>query len=272
MIPLAAWGIAWAGGPPDAEHRYWQAQLLEAADGDLPGAIGIYDDLSRTLEGKSEFAELRARALLAKGRAHLTLGQLDPARQAFEACRRITTSGLAAVDTSACVHGARRVALEEGAFRVVPTTWTFDDGAHGFVLFSERGSTAVEGRPGKMSLVWSQDVDNQRAPELAASVRTDGRPVQTIRLTIRAEGRSVLELLVVDEQNRAYSLAGKVLMPDGKPRTLDIRLSDLEPLDPTWPPLDVQRVAWIRLRDATGATFPDQRGSHRIVLDEFTIL
>jgi hypothetical protein len=269
---LALVALAWAAGPPDAEHRYWEAQLLESADGNLPAAIAIYADLARTLDGQSEYAELRARSLLAMGRAHLALGQMPEARSSFESCRRITTSGLSTVDTTACAQGARRVALEEGAIRTVPTLWTFDEGTHGFVLFGEKGSMAVEGASANRRLVWTQELDATRTAELVVAVQSRNKPAKGVRFSVRADGAiAVLELLVVDEQNRSYALTGKVLVADAELRTLEIRFDEMDPLDSAWPALDARAIAYVRLRDTTGSMLPEQRGRHRILIDDFAV-
>ena len=257
-------------GPPDAETRYLEARLVESAEGDLEKAIGIYAELARELEGKEQ-AAIRARVLEALGEAHRTLGQLDKARQAFDACRRISTSGLATVDTSGCAARARLVALEEGSVQRLPLSWSFEDANHGFVLFSELGSMAVEDTGADRCLVWTEDVDGPRLADLIVAMSPSLGPIEGIRLEARTEGlRAILFIVVEDTSGRTYGQRAFFEAVD-RPRIWDIDVSDLEPLDPTWPDLDPASIARIRIRDGTGTRLPDERSRHRIIIDDFRI-
>lgn len=274
LIALAAPAVA-APGPPDAETRYLEARLVESAEGDLEKAITIYRELARELEGKEQ-AELRARVLLALGEAHHSLGQLRPARQAFDACRRISTSGLASVDTSACAAGSRRVALEEGAIRELPLSWSFEDAAHGFVLFSELGSMTVEDTGRDRCLVWTEEVDGPRLADLVVALAPEAGAPDGIRLEVRTEGTdALLEIVVEDMGGRTYTWYDNrkrlFFSADSRPRVWEIAIAQLQPLDPAWPALDPRQIALIRLRDSTYARRTGERSRHRIILDDFRI-
>lgn len=261
--------VATAAEPEDAQARFLDALLMESADGDLEHAIEVYQELSRTLEGDKP--ELRAQVLLALGRAHFALGRLDPARRAFDACRRISTSGLADVDTTDCAEASRRVSLEEGAIRQLPVTWTFDDGTRGFVLFSDRGSMLTEREAEDWQLVWTQDVEGPATAELVVAFDHPPRDPEGVRLEVRGQDHwAALEVVVEDDLGRSYTLGGKLFIADDRPRTWTVRFADLTPLDPSWPALDRRRIATFRLRNRTGAIQQD-RFRHRVVVDDFSV-
>jgi hypothetical protein len=273
-IPLVLLALAVPAPAADipaaaARERYLDGLLIESADGDLERAIEIYSALARRLEGRGE-PELRAQALLALGRAQLRLGRLAAAQEAFDTCRRISTSGLA-VDTRECAEAARRVAIEEGAVRSVPTVWTFDEGTGGFVLLASRGSMAVESVGGDGVLVWTQELEGAETPELVVGFDRPPTPPRGLRFAVWAEGDegALLGVIVEDELGRSYR-PGDFFYADATRRTWEIRLEDLAPLDPGWPPLDPGRIAAVHLRDRTGS-LTTARIRHRILLDDFTV-
>ncbi|TVQ93699.1 MAG: hypothetical protein EA397_03825 [Deltaproteobacteria bacterium] len=268
VLASSAWATPDA---PSPERRYWDAQLLQSSSGDHRQAVQIYRDLATQLDAP-QHAELRARAMLAAGRALRALGDLDEARKAFEACRRLSTAGIADIDTSACAAGARQVALEQGAIREVPTRWTFERSEEGFVLFSERGSMALETREGQGALVWSQEIAGPQVADLIVAVDQPERAPSGVRIELHAEDdNALMELIVEDERGFAYALSGKLYRIDATPRLWEVPIQELEPLDPSWPALDSARISAIRLRDSTGSQLPELRARHRIVLRSFEI-
>jgi len=269
LAVLAARGASASPPPPDSELRYWDAKLYESAHGDLDRAIETYQQVARMADSPEQ-ASVRARALLGAGRALHAAGELDEARRAYEVCRRITTSGqLQNVDTDACAAGARQVALEQGAVRRIPTRWTFDDPEHGFVLFSDRGSMAIERRDGDAVLVWSQEVAGPQIADLIVALEGPTPAPRGLRLSLHAEDdNALLELIVEDERGYAFALPGKLFRADRELRTWEIDLAELEPLDQGWPALEPGRVSAIRLRDSTGSQLPELRTRHRVVLHE----
>jgi len=275
LVGGAALAIAASANPspPDLEARYWAAKLYESAYGDLDRAIEVYQQLAREADSPEQ-APMRARALLAAGRALHATGQLAEARRAFDACRRITTSGqLQNVDTDACAVGGRQVALEQGAIRRIPTRWTFDEPEHGFVLLAERGSMSIEPRDEQRALVWSQDVAGPQIADLVVALDRPEPPPRAARLSLHSEDdNALLEFIVEDERGYAYTLSGKLFRADRELRIWEIDFADLEPLDQDWPALDPARISSLRLRDSTGSQLPDLRTRHRIVLYEFVVL
>jgi tetratricopeptide (TPR) repeat protein len=281
-VRAAAYLLLWLGspaiaapGPPDVETRYLEARLVESAEGNLDKAITIYRQLARELEGK-ENAELRARVLLALGEAHRSLGQLQQARRAFDTCRRISTSGLAPVDTSACAAASRRVALEEGAISTLPLSWSFEDAQHGFVLFSELGSMAVEDTGGDRCLVWTEEVDGPRLADLVVAFAPSTGAPEGIRIDVRTEGTvALLEIVVEDTAGRTYTWYDQArpmyFFADARSRVWEVAISQLQPLDPSWPELDPGSIATLRIRDSTGSRLTEERSRHRIILDDFRV-
>lgn len=276
LLVLSALALAFTAranpSPPDLEARYWTAKLYESAYGDLARAIQIYQELAREAHSPEQ-APMRARALLAAGRALHAVGQLEDARRAYETCRRLTTAGdLQNVDTDACAAGARQVALEQGAIRRIPTRWTFDDSEHGFVLLAERGSMALERRERERALVWSQEVAGPQIADLVVALDRPDPPPQAARISLHAEDdNALLEFIVEDERGYAYTLSGKLFRADRERRTWEIDFSDLEPLDQDWPELEPARISALRLRDSTGSQLPELRTRHRIVLFDFEV-
>lgn len=271
LVALAAPAVA-SPPPPDTESRYWDAKLYESAFGDIDKAVETYQIVARQAE-RPDQAGMRARALLAAGRALHAGGDLDAARRAFDACRRITTSGqLQNVDTDACAVGARQVALEQGAIRSLPIRWGFDDTAHGFVLFSVRGSMALERRDADSVLVWSQEVAGPQIADLIVALERPTPTPRGARLILHAEDdNALLEVIVEDDNGFAYALPGKLFRADAEIRAWEIAFDELEPLDQGWPPLDPNHISAIRLRDSTGSQLPDLRTRHRIVIHDFSV-
>ena len=161
--------------PPDAEVTYWEAQLAISSRGDLQGAIELYRGLLADSRVRDDH-ELRARVLEALGRAYWSLSELDLAREAFEACHRLESSGQSSISRN-CAHLSRQVVLEQGAIRSLPTTWTFEeDTTHGLVLFSEQGTMRREGGRRDGVLIWDQELDPQSVADLAVGMAIDSRP------------------------------------------------------------------------------------------------
>lgn len=268
MIWLLAAGLAQAQpSPPDAEGRYWEARLAESADGDVDGAIATYTQLAESPQVRDSPA-LRARILEALGRAHWSLGQYDNARVAFDGCRRIETSGMAAVDTSVCAELSRQVALAQGAVRRIPTTWTFNlDDPHGFVLFADRGTMLLERQGGRSALVWEQELGLGGTAELAVALDTPADTPTGVRLQLRSTlERTVLELVIVDVFGRTY-VPNQRFVADPTQRTWDVAFADVVPRVPTWPALDPKKIAQVKL---LAGSLSDERTSHRLLITQVT--
>lgn len=256
---------------PEPELRFWEGKLLESAEGDLRAAVQVYLELADELDS-ADHAVMRVRALLAAGNALHLMGELEHARRAFDSCRRISTSGFANVDTDSCAAGARQVALDQGALRSIPARLDFSDTDHGFVLFSRRGSMAVEPRAEGHALVWSQEVAGPQIADLVLAIEAPERAPQGARLKLQIDGdNALLEFIVEDDRGYAYTLSGKLFRVDRELRQWEVDFAELEPVDPGWPELDPSRISALRLRDSTGFQLPELRSRHRIILQEFSV-
>lgn len=268
MFGLLAAAFALAQpSPPDAEGRFWEARLAESSEGDIAGAIVTYTQLAES-QAVRETPALRVRVLEALGRAHWSLGQFENAREAFDGCRRIETSGMAAVDTSSCADLSRQVALQQSAVRKIPTTWTFaPDDPHGFVLFADRGTMYLDERDSLSSLVWEQELGTGGVAELVVALDKPEQAPTGVRLQASSTlADTAIELVVVDEFGRIYG-QNQYLAPDARMRTWDINFTSLEPRSPSWPALDPRKIAQVRLR---AGTVSDGRTSHRLQFNQVT--
>jgi len=254
--------------PPDAEFAYWEAQLAISSRGDLREAIAAYRGLLADARVRSNHA-LRARVLEALGRAHWSLSELEAAREAFEACHRLESSGQTTQGRN-CVHLARQVNLEQGAIRSIPSMWTFEeDTTHGFVLFSDQGTMRREGGRTDGVLVWTQELDPQTVADLAVGMDVDGDPPSGMRLTVQSPlERTVLDLVLVDELGRTYE-AETVFGADEKVREWEIDFTEMQPRLPSWPELDRSRISSVHLR-ASRPPLSEGRARHRILLDDIS--
>lgn len=264
MTPLAA--VA-QPRPPEAETRYREALLAISASGDLDSAIQTYRELLADPDIENR-PGLQWDLYTDLGKAWWALREHGKALEAFEACRRLESSGKIPKDKHRCDLMVRLVALEQSAVETIPTRWAFDPKtSHGFVLLSERGTMRLEGSDRSDGvLAWEQELQAQSTAEMAIGVAIDPDSPTPDGIRMRAastKAATLLDLVVQDRLGREYQ--AEYVEPSDRLRTWNVSFKELTPRAPSWPDLDPRTIALIRIRAVNPS---DARANHRIVLDD----
>ncbi len=240
--------------------------LLEAADHDVGRALRTYEVLGRTLGADDP---VRSEALYWLGRARYEQGEVDGARDALRECVR--TGGMRA----SCLELLGRLELEQMSITAVPTTWTFDDPAHGFVhpwRYAHKGSIRLhETDRGDAMLAWRTTVGARSDDQLWVGFSEPSPPPRGVKFLLRSSDlRAFVRLHVVDIHGRRYSARRPVEVPAGQMVVVDVALRTLQAEDPQHPPLDPRRLHRLVVQDVT-AYHGTGRGENELLLDDFQV-
>ncbi|HMV67868.1 MAG TPA: hypothetical protein PKA64_13545 [Myxococcota bacterium] len=268
LLLLGAAGWSPAARAQDEAQRAWThahaALLEESLEGDLERARDRYTDLlQRELPAGDPSLALVQYHL---GEVLWELSDVAAAREVLDACIR------GGVEKSRCLDLRSRIDLEADAVHVIPTTWSFANEDHGFLLphaFRDHGSIRIINSDGQSELVWEAEVDDDAS--LVLGFR-DPTPVpRYVYLRLQASTLDArVELVFEDMDGHRYGPPGPdPRLPQGAWVDLVANISELIPLEPSTPPLDPARLHRMFLHDTTGTT--EVRGRNVLRIDTFEV-
>jgi hypothetical protein len=249
-----------------AWERLQDELLVEAGDGDLPGAIGGYETLAHNLPDEDP---LRAVTLYWLAHARWNAGDVDGAREALHDCIRRPGNA-----RDLCLRLLGDLELEESSVRSVPVLWRFDSAGHGVMRLGidDRGALRIDADApgGDPALLWTMIADLRHPDEIVVGFRDPSPDPRGVRFEARGEVTDArVRILAVDARGREWSPEGTLPVPKDRWTTIDISLADLigaAPAAGPFPDADIDRV---RIVDATP---PGQgTGEHGIWLDDFEV-
>lgn len=260
-LALAAWGQQ----ALNARASLHEAMAQEVIHGDLEGSARHYLRMSRN---RATDDATRAETLFSLGRAMYDLGRIDLARDALlEGIR----SGVCPIH---CRDLLETMEIDLDSVTTVPTRWTFDETDHGFFhpgAVQDLGAIKLGEAPdGDRALAWSTAPQARRPDRLVLGLKRPDPAPAVVSMRITSETLdAILQLVVEDEAGHRYSLPSARALPAGRPRTLELPLSLLVPLQPGTPPLDPTQLNRLALIDLTGAR---TSGSNTLWIHEFALL
>ena len=228
-------------GPAYAEdyQQYWEqlheALLKESVDGDLDGALKIYDYLGVHLSPLEETGPILVEALYQLGYGHFKKGELEKARVKLKECIRVGNS-------ERCRQLLSRIALQANAVTTLPIRWDFDDRQHGFVLLSGVGAVTVVQQDEVSALKWAWPT-GQNSDTLA--IRIDGRqsPPRKARLFAGLErGRRLLYPVAEDRNGQRFVLKNGPIQLSDVPRLFEFSFRDFVSLTENQKPLRIEDI------------------------------
>ncbi len=262
---LAAISAAWASCPQDVDGdgtpdrstaftRWLCVEEVEARSVVSADAAWTIERLvSMTGSDLPSDDPALALAWLRIGQAHLTLGEIDEARKALDACVR--TGFL----RGTCLDQRGAIDREAEAVRSVPSVWAFDQSVHG--VFHPRGSwdkgtirlRTVEGRG---VLAWTTQVDAIEEDSLVLAFSRPAPAPRLLILTLRSlELDAEIEIDLIDDEGRTFAPRPRSFeLPRGAWVVVEVPLVDAPPLAASGASLRSGMLSEVVLRDATGMT------------------
>jgi hypothetical protein len=262
-------------GPEPVSIESWEelydGMLLEAAGGDLDGAISRYEALVHNLSAEDP---IRAEALFWLGQARYTLGDVEGAREALREGIRFASPA-----RSRCKELLGQIELEESSIDHVPLEWTFDQDDHGFVhpsRYEDKGSLRIEvdGPDGDPALEWTTSVDVRKDDLLVVGFRQPTPPPRGVRFDVQSSTLDArLRILVFDAYGRKYTLgpsSAAVVAPAGRWVRVDVHLDAVQGVDPTQDPLVPALIDRMLIQDVT-AYYGRASGQNTLFIDDFEV-
>lgn len=248
MLTLLAMATGW-GQDLDDRQTLSDAMLVEAAHGDVAGAVQTYEALAKRLPADDP---LRGDVLFALGRATWVLGDTDTSR----------TWLLEGIRTGACPTRCRdlleRVELERASVASLPIHWSFDaDGAEHALFhpwrFQERGSIRTSSSG---TLVWRTTPDRRQPDRLTMGFRDVGT-VSALSLRLASVSRdAALQIVVLDVDDQRFGLQEALRVPAGAPYVAKLTPDAFVPVQDTTGRLDPTRFAELWLVDISDEGAP----------------
>ena len=238
-------------------ERLHEALLKESADGDLDGALIIFESLAGRLSSSPETGPILAEALFQLGYGYAKQGNTDLARVKLKECIRVSGS-------PRCRHLLSKIALDENALKELPVRWDFDNRQHGFVLIPGIGSVQVEVQEGSSHLKWS--LPSGSNPDVLALTMNEPKPgPRKVRLSAYlAQGERLIYPVVEDQSGQRYVLRSGPLLIGTTPQTYEFVFRDFVGLDK--PTVTLRSADFYQLelheRRVGGATELDQTMLH----------
>jgi len=259
LVVLVAWLAQNARASDDAYEeweRLHEALLIESVDGDLLGAMRMYESLERRLRPDGQNHQILARALYRLGRANYELGDFQNAALKLRDCIRISQD-------IACKMLITEIALAEDAVRSLPVRWDFRNRQHGFVLIPGHGAMSVQTEEADSHLLWALHSTLGEADKLVLAFLNPKSTPQSMRMAAQTtRSPALLQIVLVDVYGHEYQPAEGVIKLSQEQRVYDISLSDIvSTTDSKRPnqPIDIDRL---ELRDISsilgGAAQPNR--------------
>ena len=251
----------------DSWSQIHDGLLQEAAYGQLEEAGKVYERLVRNLPADDP---VRAQALVHLGQVRYTLDDITGATDAFRECIRTGP------ERQRCSIAMNDLELEQISITKTPLHWTFDDTTHGFIHPWSHSNTstiqiAKEDQQQSM-LAWTKRLSPQDEDELLLGFSLSTSP-STLRVRAKAEHvDAYLRFLFLDRYGRWYTLptdrAQQVSTTSFS--TISVKLRTLLPMDATHPPLKLEDLSRLFIRDVT-AQYSPQSIENVIFLDDFQL-
>ena len=220
-------------------QQYWEqlheALLKESVDGDLDGAIKMYDYLGVHLSPLEETGPILVEALYQLGYGHFKNGETEKARIKLKECIRVSNS-------ERCRNLLSRIALGANAIDTLPLRWDFEDRQHGFVLLSGVGSVTVVKQDEVSALRWALP-SGQNPDTLAIHINTQGTKPQKARLFASLErGERLIYPVAEDRNGKRFVLKKGPLQVNAVPRLLEFSFKDFVALSDDKDPLNLDEL------------------------------
>jgi hypothetical protein len=260
-------GWMWAAWAGDMEN--WQQlhriQLAESADGDLPGAIAAYEQLTHQLDDQDP---LLAETLYWLGKARFAAKDSKGASDALTACARRVSAW-----RQRCLDLLGEVALERSSIKEVPTRWDFS-GDHGVLHPSQyedkERSLRIENVANNARLAWTTSVDPRRDDLVIVGFARPTPTPKGFRVTLRSGlFDALIRLIVYDAFGRRYQI-GQISVPAQRDVPVDIRFAGVQAEGPSEPPLDPAAIDRLIIQDVT-AYYSTARGANTLYLDDLEV-
>ncbi len=258
----AAWLAALAqAGTEDAWNAMGDGELLEAL-GEEPAAAQIYRQLSRQL-GSDDSSH--AEALYRLGRVLLRLGQVEEATRALDECVR--SPGWHA----RCLAERTEVEILRSSVRALPTTWTFDDTAHGLIhpWTTERGTIRIGLPPGERNpaLLWTDDPRRGETDRLIIGFALGNATPERLSFEAWTLGQpGALQVRAEDGDGRQF-VSSEPIHLSNRRQSVVLRLASLR--DDAGEPLDPNRLHRLSLVDERALSAAS--GEATIAIDRFEV-
>jgi hypothetical protein len=267
--------------PRTSWDLYHDAHLIEAVDGDLPGAATTYQQLVRDLlprQTKLGTAEarvpthFRGDVYYALGHARYRLGDVTRAREALlEGIRTNTCPDL-------CNAFLSQLELEQNAVRDLPIQWGFDSPDHGFfhpwINARDKGSIRIhkEHQSDNPALVWDTVIDNQPGDMLVVAFQRPKPTPSTIRLKMQsASVAAQVDFVIVDEWGHTYRpKSGTLPVPALDIVNVNITLTELVAIERNTPPFNPARISRFEIHDVSAFAMATP-GTNALYLDDFEV-
>ena len=267
--------------PRNSWDLYHDARLVEAADGDHRDAATTYQQLVRDLiprqaklgaQDPNQMAPFRGDVYLSLGRSRYLMGDIARAREALMEGIRTNTC------PDQCNAFLSELELEQNAVREVPVHWAFDSPDHGFfhpwVYARNKGTLRIHKAEGSdnAALVWDTIIDDRQGDMLVVAFDEPSPAPRSIRLKMQSTtvAAQVAFHVVDDLGNRFQPRDGPQPVPALKVVQIDLRLTEMVPLDPASGPLDPARISRFEVLDVSASAMATP-GPNALYLDDFEV-